>query len=159
MSWRRSFICLPGSSLQVEMQATPRKLGRLSYTLAHNLDAILAEVNAGRPVLILHDYGVPFWPRWHYAVVIGYDAKADRIVLRSGVTRREVLSAKNFMRAWDNGKRWAMVTLRPGETPASATAARYLESAADFERAAKPEQARLAFDAAVQRWPSNRSPG
>lgn len=141
-------------SLQVEMQATPRKLGRLSYTLAPNLDDIVAEVNAGRPVLVLHNYGVPFWPRWHYAVVVGYDATTDLLVLRSGVTRRQELSAKNFMRAWDNGKRWAMVILRPGETPAGATATRYLESAADFERAAKPEQARIAFDAAVKRWPS-----
>lgn len=141
-------------SLQVEMQATPRKFGRLSYVLSPNLDSILAELNAGRPVLVLHNYGVPFFPKWHYAVVVGYDASSDTLTLRSGVTRRQVLSAKRFMLAWDNGRRWAMVVLRPGETPASANATRYLESAADFERVASPAESRLAFDAATQRWPA-----
>jgi tetratricopeptide (TPR) repeat protein len=140
-------------SLQVEMQAAPRKYGRLSYVLPSNLDSILAELDAGRPVLVLHNYGIPLLPRWHYAVVIGYDAAKDAITLRSGVTRRQVLSAKSFMRAWDNGGRWAMVVLRPGETAVTATAPHYLEAAADFERTASPEESRLAFDAAVRRWP------
>lgn len=140
-------------SLQIEMQAVPRKFGRLAYVLSPNLDSILAEVSAGRPVLVLHNYGVPLFPRWHYAVVIGYDSAKDTIVLRSGVTERQVLSARNFMRAWDNGKRWAMVVLRPGETPVHADAERYLEIAASFERGATPADARSAFDAAIRRWP------
>lgn len=140
-------------SLQVEMQAAPREYARLSYRLAPNLDAILAELNAGRPVLVLHNYGLPFLPRWHYAVVVGYDAASDAVALRSGVTRRQLLSARNFMRAWDNGGRWAMVVLRPGELPANASAATYLESAAAFERVASPADANQAFSAAVKRWP------
>jgi tetratricopeptide (TPR) repeat protein len=141
-------------SLQIEMQAAPRKFGRLSYVLAQNLDSILAEVSAGRPVLVLHNYGVPLLPRWHYAVVIGYDSTKDNIILRSGVTERQVLSARSFMRAWDNGKRWAMVVLKPGEMPVHADAARYLEVAASFERSASPADARSAFDAATRRWPN-----
>ena len=102
-------------SLQIEMQAVPRKYDRLAYVLGSNLDDIVNELNAGRPVLVLHNYGLPLWPRWHYAVVIGYDAPSDTMLLRSGTIRRQVLSARNFMRAWDNGNRWAMVVLQPGE--------------------------------------------
>jgi Flp pilus assembly protein TadD len=58
------------------------------------------------------------------------------------------------MVAWHNGGRWAMVVLRPGETAASANPTLYLEAAADFERAASAADSRLAFDAAVQRWPA-----
>lgn len=141
-------------SLQIEMEAVPRRFGRLTYVLTPNLDSVLAELDAGRPVLVLHNYGVPYFPRWHYAVVVGYDAAKDTLTLRSGVTREQVLSARNFMLAWDNGKRWAMVVLRPGETPASANPKRYLESAADFEHGASPDDARLAFDAALRRWPA-----
>jgi tetratricopeptide (TPR) repeat protein len=141
-------------SLQVEMEATPRWFGRLSYVLARDIDAIVAELDAGRPVLVLHNYGLPFLPRWHYAVVVGYDAGKDTLIMRSGVKRRREWRTRTFMVAWHNGGRWAMVTLRPGETPVSAEPALYLESAADFERAATPQDARLAFDAAVQRWPS-----
>ncbi|HEU5138087.1 MAG TPA: PA2778 family cysteine peptidase [Steroidobacteraceae bacterium] len=141
-------------SLQVEMQAAPRRFGRLSYELSRNLQSILEELAAGRPVLVLHNYGLSFWPRWHYAVVIGYDAATDSFILRSGKKRRQEWRARTFMVAWHNGGRWAMVVLRPGETPASADPTLYLQAAADFERGASPADARLAFDAAVQRWPA-----
>ena len=141
-------------SLQVEMQAAPRKFDRLSYPLSRNLDSVLAELSAGRPVLVLHNYGLPFWPRWHYAVVIGYDSATDRFMLRSGKKRRAEWRARTFMVAWHNGGRWAMVVLRPGEIAASANPTLYLEAAADFERGASAEDSRLAFDAAVQRWPN-----
>lgn len=148
-------VYLPGrrGSLQVEMQAAPRRYGRLSYRVQPELGAILAELDAGRPVLVLHNYGLPIWPRWHYAVVIGYDGARDGILLRSGKTRRQWLSAANFMRAWDNGGRWALVLLRPGELPATPDKANYLEAAAAFERLAAPADAWAAFDAAVRNWP------
>jgi Tfp pilus assembly protein PilF len=47
-----------------------------------------------------------------------------------------------------------MVVLRPGEIPASANPTLYLESAADFERDASPEDSAKAFDAAIGRWPA-----
>ncbi len=140
-------------SLQVEMQAAPRKFSRLSYPLGMNLSDVLAELEAGRPVLVLHNYGLPILPRWHYAVVIGYDAEHDSVLLRSGITKRQVLSAGNFMRAWDNGGRWSMVILSPGELPASPDRARYLEAAAAFEHVAQPGESKRVFDAAVRRWP------
>jgi len=42
--------------------------------------------------------------------------------------------------------------VRPGELPATADRARYLESAAAFERMARPDDAARAFDAALNRW-------
>jgi tetratricopeptide (TPR) repeat protein len=140
-------------SLQVEMQAAPRGFARLALPLPRTPEAIIAELESGRPVLVLHNYGLPSWPRWHYAVVVGYDSDKDVFTLRSGTTRREQMRTRRFMVAWHYAGRWAMVVLRPGETGASADAKTYLESAADFERAAKPEDARSVFDAAVRRWP------
>jgi tetratricopeptide (TPR) repeat protein len=140
-------------SLQVEMQAAPRKYGRLAYALRPDFNSILAELAAQRPVLVLHNYGLPFFPRWHYAVVVGYDAQKDQVVMRSGTTARQRMGARTFMRAWDNGDRWALVLLRPGELPASAEANRFLEAAAAFERSATPEDAKAAFEAASIRWP------
>lgn len=142
-------------SLTIEMQAAPRRHGLLSYPLEPQLDAIVAELDAGRPVLVLHNYGLPFWPRWHYAVVIGYDATSQRLLLRSGTKHRQQLSARNFMRAWDNADRWAMVLLKPGELPARPALAGYLEAATAFEQAARPADAQLAFDAATTQWPGN----
>jgi hypothetical protein len=61
-----SQVYLPGrrGSLQVEMQAAPRNFRRLSYRIEPELGAITAELDAGRPVLVLHNYGLPLWPRW-----------------------------------------------------------------------------------------------
>jgi hypothetical protein len=141
-------------SLQVEMLATPRSFTRLALTLPRDPAAIVRELEAGRPVLVLHNYGLPFWPRWHYAVVVGYDPDADRFLLRSGVKPRQQMRTRRFMVAWHHAGRWAMVVLRPGETPALDDAKTFLEAAADFERAAPPAEVRAAFDAAVRRWPS-----
>lgn len=148
-------VYLPGrhGSLQVEMLAAPRGMDRLPYTLDGELSAITAELDAGRPVLVLHNYGLPSWPRWHYAVVIGYDSARDEIVMRSGVTERQVWPARQFMRAWDNGGRWAMVLLRPGELPAQASAGRYLEAAAIFEKSATVPATQAVFSAATRAWP------
>lgn len=149
-------VYLPGrrGSLTIEMQAAPRRYGMLSYPLAPELAAITAELDAGRPVLVLHNYGLPIWPRWHYAVVIGYDPGRQQILLRSGTRHRQVLSAANFMRAWDNAERWAVVLLRPGELPAGADRLRYVESASAFERVASPAAAAQAYEAALQAWPA-----
>jgi tetratricopeptide (TPR) repeat protein len=142
-------------SLTIEMQAAPRRYGRISYPLPPQLDAIIAQLDAGRPVLVLHNYGLPFWPRWHYAVVIGYDAATQRMLLRSGRRERQQLSAANFMRAWDNADRWALVLLRPGELPAGPERAPYLEATTAFERLASPADARLAYEAAIGTWPAD----
>jgi tetratricopeptide (TPR) repeat protein len=139
-------------SLQVEMLATPRSFARLALPLARRPEAIVAELEAGRPVLVLHNYGLPFWPRWHYAVVVGYDAARDVFVMRSGVKRRQEMRTRRFMVAWHYGGRWAMVVLRPGETAANDDPRTYLEAAAMFEREASPADAHAAFDAALRRW-------
>lgn len=149
-------VYLPGrrGSLQIEMEAAPREFARLALTLPRSPEAIVAELEGGRPVLVLHNYGLSFWPRWHYAVVVGYDRESDRFVLRSGVKKRQTQRTRTFTVAWHHAGRWAMVVLRPGETAANADARLYLESAARFERGASPADARAAFDAAVKRWPA-----
>lgn len=147
------FIPARRGSLQVEMRATPRGFARLALPLPRRPEAIVAELEAGRPVLVLHNYGLPFWPRWHYAVVVGYDPAADEFILRSGVKPRQRMRTRRFMVAWHYAGRWAMVVLRPGETAALDDAKSYLEAAAEFERKAAPADARAAFDAAVRRWP------
>jgi tetratricopeptide (TPR) repeat protein len=150
----RVYLPARHGSLQVEMETAPRAYGRLTYPMSPNMDSILAELDAGRPVLVLHNYGLPILPRWHYAVVNGYDAVTDRFTLRSGRHRSQRWRARTFMLAWHNGRRWGMVVLRPGELPANANPGQYLEAAASFERGADPEASRLVFDSAVKRWPS-----
>jgi hypothetical protein len=147
-------VYVPGlkGSLQIEMLAAGRRFGRLPYALPPEPEAVLAEVTAGRPVLVLLNLGVPSRPIWHYAVVVGFDPGPNRIVMRSGDERRRSQRAGVWLRQWDWAGRWAMVLLRPGEWPASPERTRLLRSLADFEETADPADAAVAWRRAAEAW-------
>ncbi|MDH5207473.1 MAG: PA2778 family cysteine peptidase [Burkholderiaceae bacterium] len=121
-------------SLQAEMLATARRHGRLAVVLPARLDAVLAEVNAGRPVIVLQNLSLPVIPLWHYAVVIGYDLAQQQILLHSGTTARQRLPMSVFERTWARSGHWAMVTTRPDALPVSPDAATLLAASAALER-------------------------
>jgi len=142
-----------GGSLQAEMTAAARSLGRVAYVLPPEEGAVLGEVAAGRPVLVLLNLGVPSSPRWHYAVVVGFDVSTNRLLLRSGLESRRVAKPSAWLRRWDWAGRWAMVLLRPGEWPARVHRSRLLEALADFELVGPPEDVEKAWARASRAWP------
>jgi hypothetical protein len=142
-------------SLQVEMLATTRMAGRLAYIIQPEPAAVLAEIAAGRPVLVLQNVGLKFAPLWHYAVVVGYEAATNSLILRSGVTKRRIIRAGKFARSWRASDNWAMVALRPGEMPAMPIEADYLRAAAALEAVGQVDAAEAAFAAAVNIWPDS----
>lgn len=152
-----SLVYLPEKrgSLQVEMTAAVRHFRRMPYRIDPNLPALLAELRAGRPVLVFQNLGVKLIPVWHYAVVVGYDAGADTIVLRSGETRRRVMSAGSFMATWERADKWAIVALRPGELPAKPDLHRYLSAVAAIEDRVSADVAAPWLQAARRHWPDN----
>ena len=149
-------VYLPGreGSLQTELLAATRRHGMLAYQLAPQLDHLLAEVASGNPVIVLQNLSFAFAPVWHYAVVIGYDRNREDIILRSGTTRRLVMSLSTFERTWARSQHWALVALPPRHIPATATEAEYVSAAAALERTS-PAAAQQAYAAALARWPSN----
>lgn len=140
-------------SLQVEMTATARRHGMLAYPLRPEMGALLQEVAAGHPVLILQNLGFAWLPRWHYAVVVGYDLPGNEMILRSGTTRRWRTTLATFERTWRRARYWGLVIVPAGTVPATAEPLRYLASAYDLERVGQPRAARAAYAAGVQRWP------
>jgi tetratricopeptide (TPR) repeat protein len=153
-------VYLPGrkGSLQAELIAAVRSRGRLPYLLPPSLDDLLAQLAEGYPVLVLQKTGAGPWPGWHYAVVIGYDASRDRLLLRSGTEQRLEMSASYFRATWDRADRWAMTALEPGRLPARADFGRYMEAAAGLEAVGRLDGAERAYLAAVQRWPDESLP-
>jgi tetratricopeptide (TPR) repeat protein len=142
-------------SLQLELTAASRRYDRIPYVITPELKALLAELQAGRPVMVLQNLGFDLIPVWHYAVVIGYSAQDDEIILRSGVTRREILSARRFLHTWNPGGRWAMVLLKPGEMPASPEPLSYLKAVAAMENLARADSLLAAYRAALKQWPES----
>ena len=142
-------------SLQVEMLAAGRRNGAFSMTLAPRMDALLGELAAGTPVLILQNLSLPIAPRWHYAVVVGYDLDRGDIILRSGITKRLVMRMSTFENTWKRSGYWGMVTLAPGNLPKTAAEGPAVDALVAYEKNSTPAAARQAYVAAHQRWPGN----
>lgn len=142
-------------SLQTEMLAAGRRNGAFTMTIPPRLDALLTEVAAGNPVLVLQNLSLPWFPVWHYAVVVGYSLDRGEIVLRSGTMERMVMSLSTFEHTWLRSESWGIVTLPPGRLPRSAEEEPVVAAAVAFEQAKGATAARPVYAAASQRWPHN----
>lgn len=150
-------VYVPGlrGSLQAEMAAAARNFGRIPFVLPGHLEAVLDQVEAGYPVLVLQNLGLQAVPIWHYAVVIGYDRKRNRILMRSGNEPNLATPAGRWLRQWHRAGRWALVVLEPGRMPASPDRDRTFRALADFEPLATPGQRLAAWTAAAEHWPND----
>lgn len=142
-------------SLQVEMIAAGRRNGAFSVTIPPRMDALVAELAAGRPVLVLQNLSLPFAPKWHYAVAVGYDLARGEIILRSGTTERLEMRMSTFEHTWARSRYWGMMTLPPGALPATAGEAAVLDALVAYEKTNPPAAARQTYAQALQRWPGN----
>lgn len=151
-------VYLPGrqGALQVEMLAATRRMGLVPYQIAPELRAVLAEVAAGEPVLVLLNLGLSFSPLWHYAVVIGYDRMTQDLILHSGTTARERMPVSTFEQTWARSDQWAVRVTSPAGLPRDADPLRWARAVAALERV-DPAAAYTAWSAALQRWPDDRA--
>jgi tetratricopeptide (TPR) repeat protein len=140
-------------SLQVEMLAAARARDLVAYPLRPALEDLLREVADGRPVLVLQNLGLRWMPRWHYAVVVGYDLPRGEIVLRSGLHEHHVNGFARFERTWQRAGGWAFVTPDPEQLPATARALSWLQAAHALETSGRLEPAARAYATATRHWP------
>lgn len=144
-------------SLQVELLAATRRYEKIPYVIEKDMRALLSEVKAGNPVLVLQNLGLDWYPKWHYAVVIGYDINKDEIILRSGENKRHINSFSLFEQTWRRAKYWGFIALSKGKLPATGNAFSYLKTVAAFEELKKPKFAFDAYQAGLQRWPEDKN--
>src|SRR3989344_7749393 len=140
-------------SLQLEMIGAARRHGRVPYVLRPELESLFAEVASGNPVLILQNLSFWWYPKWHYAVVVGFDLSRSTIVLRSGREEQRVIPIELFERTWRRGDYWAMVVMPPDRLPFTAEETPYLQSVVPLERLARWQETASAYTAALKRWP------
>ena len=153
----RVFLPARQGTLQTEMLAGARREGAVATKLAPSLEGLLREVAGGHPVVVLLNLGLSIAPRWHYAVVIGYDLGASEMLLRSGTTRREVMALRTFEHTWKRSGHWAFVVLPPGQWPVTASREAVIEASVGFERTAAPKTAAQVYRSALARWPGDLS--
>ncbi|MEY4765406.1 MAG: hypothetical protein RI907_2079 [Pseudomonadota bacterium] len=140
-------------SFQVEMLAAARRRGALAVRVGPRLPAALREVAAGRPVVVLLNPALAFWPRWHYAVLVGYDLDAATVTLRSGGEAAAVWPLRTFEYAWSRSAFWGMVVTPATQPPATASRDDLADAVTAWARLQPAEAARPAYDAALALWP------
>ncbi|WP_372864206.1 PA2778 family cysteine peptidase [Spongiibacter sp.] len=150
-----SFIPGRRGSLSLEMQAASRRLGLLPYPLAPSLSALLSELDAGNPVLVLQNLGLSWWPQWHYAVALGYDLAAGELLLHSGSHPYYRLGFDTFYATWARAQHWARVPVGVAATPVSAEAIVYLQAAHAFEETGQLARALAYYRRATEQWPEH----
>ncbi len=149
-------VYTPGreGSLQPDMIAALRRNGRLAVPVSR-LDDILAEIAAGRPILVFQNLGLSWVPQWHFAVAIGYDLDREELILHTGTSEARPVALATFERTWARGDYWALVVLNPDQLPVAADEFQVLRAAAGLERAQQNEAAATAYETILGRWPES----
>jgi len=150
-------VYLPGrhGTLQAEMLAGARRHGVLGVELPPTLSAAFAEVAVGRPVGVLLNLGLSWWPRWHYAVLLGYDLGSGEVWLHSGHQAHVRWSLITFENTWARSGHWAFMALPLGQMPSEVDEAAMVRALLGLDRGVPAAQAAPAWRAASQRWPAN----
>ena len=141
-------------SLQPALTAAARRHGRVAYPIA-GAEALLKEVAAGHPVIILQNLGLSWIPVWHYAVVIGYDLDKAEIILHSGITSQKTTALKTFENTWARSQHWGLVVLPPSRLPATAEEHAYVRAVVGLEKTRQWTAAVEAYQTAIARWPQS----
>lgn len=141
-------------SLQLEIVASIRDHDRVPYQIGSTIKSIIAELNAGRTVLILQNLGLETFPIYHYAVVIGVTSEGQ-IILRSGTTERLLMNAEKFLSTWEKAGKWGVIALKSHELPTDNDILRYLKDVAAIEATGNVQFAEQCYTTVLHSFPDN----
>ena len=134
---------LPGAEdqLQENLENLAREYGMVVYPLDKNLPALLTQVAAGYPVMVRFSEGSAFWAEPRYAILSGYDRNKQKVLLRAGMNRRELMSFSAFESAFEKSGGWAILIQKPSQIPAAVDRQRWLRAADELSRAGQEPEA------------------
>ena len=143
---------LPGAEdkLQQNLQNLAREYGMVVYPLDSNLPALLTQVAAGYPVMVRFSEGSAFWAEPRYAILSGYDRLKQKVLLRAGMNRRELMSFSSFEAALEKSGGWAVLIQKPTQVPAAVDQQRWLKAADALAQAGQEREAAQARKALAQ---------
>lgn len=144
----------PSADPRKALTDSANRYGRLAYPVSGTA-AMLTELAAGHPVLVLQNLGVESQPLWNCVVAIGFDRPQGQVLVHAGDQAGKRMSLRLFERLWSDADQWGLVVLKPGDLPAAAQLPDYVKSAYALERAGRYWEAVLAYDAALATWPAD----
>jgi tetratricopeptide (TPR) repeat protein len=141
-------------SLQTDLISSSRRQGMLAIPI-EGLNALIREVAAGHPVIVFENLGLSWLPKWHYALVYGYDLPSRELILHSGPYAHHHLGIEDFEKSWSLANDWGLVVLQPDQLSATANEIAHVKAAAGLEQAGHKEPAQIAYRKILQKWPQS----
>ena len=141
-------------SLQSAIIATARRFKRVAYPIS-GIDALLRELAADHPVIVLQNLGLSWIPVWHYSLAVGYNLSDDSIRLHSGQSAKKRLSLNTFERTWARSDHWGLLVLPPTRLPATADHDTYLSALSGLEKSGCWNEALQGYQNALNQWPES----
>jgi len=141
-------------SLQLDMISAARREGLMAIQI-DSLDELLREVAGGHPVIVFENLGLSWYPRWHYAIVFGYDLISQQVIMHSGPDAFKHVDMRAFESAWMLGNYWGLVVLPAGELSVATSELANLKAAAGLEQAGRINEANQGYQQILQRWPES----
>jgi ABC-type bacteriocin/lantibiotic exporter with double-glycine peptidase domain len=98
-------------TLNLDLEFYARRRGFQARSFAGTLAQAKDELRRGHPLIVFQDLGVTGYPVPHFAVLVGYDDRAETVVLHSGTTAYRVVSYPAFEESWAKRKAWTLLVM------------------------------------------------
>lgn len=150
-------VFTPGKqgTFQTDMISAGRRHKMMAVKI-EGIPALLTEVHNDHPVIVFENLAFDSFPRWHYAVVIGYNIPKKQIVLHTGDQEQKTWAMDRFERSWIPADYWGLVLLPPGKLARSAGELANASAAAALEQMGWFKEAEKSYGAVLEEWPSNQ---
>lgn len=141
-------------TLKADMLGSARRQVMLTIPVK-DLQSMLIEVNEKNPVMVFQNLGLEKMPKWHFALLHGYDLNGPDVILHSGKDKDAKMDMRLFERSWILGDKWAYILLYPGELSRTASEKDHLEAAAALENLQYMSAAYASYEAILKKWPQS----
>ncbi len=139
-------------TLQNDMISATRRLGVIAIPVTKMID-VINTVKDGHPVLIFQNLGLSWYPRWHYALVVGYNLQDSVLILHSGKFKNMRMKISTFENTWARVENWGLIIVQPGSIPQITDENEMLKASAGLELAGHFEKAKMSYEAILKKWP------
>lgn len=97
-------------ALGIDLALYAQKKGFQSDFYRGNTEDLRRQIDSGRPVIVLVDYGFWVYEKGHFMVVVGYDD--DGFIVNTGASRMKFIANDDFTGPWRKAGFWTLV-IRP----------------------------------------------
>lgn len=155
---KRTLLPNRGGTLQAEMISAARTNGLIVYKIAPKIEALIEELSAAHPVIVLVNRSFSWYPLWHYVTITGYHSDKKQIIAHFGDQPDEPIDLERFLEIWKRSNYWGVVMLPPESEPKTASLKTYLQSVYDMETTGLTDMAERGYLSAVRKWSKQVEP-